>query len=139
MLNLDKLMYDMQYFCDHCNFKCHQTHSLTAHKRAVHNLEEGNTYGIPKKRPRIEIETFSQAEAIGQDSNFPESGETTSIKTETVEILEENEPFGDIQTIPSQQKPKFSLKGLLNKTNLKIVSSIKVFNCGICKQEGAGF
>ena len=122
----------MQYFCDHCDFKCHQINFLTAHKRAVHNLEEKNTSDIPKKRPRIEFENSSEAEAISQDSYCPES----RIKTETVEILEQNEPFDDIPTISNQQKPKFSLKGLLNKSNLKIVSSIKVFNCGICKQEG---
>ena len=132
-------MYDMQYFCDLCDFKCHQIHFLTAHKRAVHNLEEEITSGIPKKRPRIEIKTSSESETIGQDSYCPESGKTTTIKTETVEILEQNEPFADVPSIPSQQKPKFSLKGLLNKSNLKIVSSIKVFNCSICKQEGPGF
>ena len=134
-------MYDDQFFCDQCDFKCHKIHFLTAHKRAVHNLEES---GIPKKRPRIQIEAPSEA-VIAQDNHSSKTVQDT-IKTETVEVLEQNEPCDDMsisnivktEPISNQQQPKFSLKGLLNKSKIsvKIVSSIKVFNCAICKQEG---
>ena len=137
-------MYDDSFYCDQCDFKCHKIHFLTAHKRAVHNIEE-NTNRIPKKRPRIQVET--PPEGV-QDNKFPKSGQRT-IKTETVEVFEENEPCDNMQIsktmktepISNQQKPKFSLKGLLNKSKIsvKIVSSIKVFNCTICKQEGERF
>ena len=137
-------MYDDQFFCDQCDFKCHKIHFLTAHKRAVHDVEENC---IPKKRPRIQVATPPKA-IIAHDKNSPKTVQDT-IKTETVELLEQNEPCDDIpvsnivktEPISNQQKPKFSLKGLLNKSKIgvKIVSSIKVFNCAICKQEGVRF
>ena len=137
-------MYDDSFYCDQCDFKCHKIHFLTAHKRAVHNIEE-NTNRIPKKRPRIQVETPPKA---FQDNVSSRSVQGT-IKTETVEVFEENEPSDNMlipinvktEPISNQQKPKFSLKGLLNKSKIsvKIVSSIKVFNCTICKQEGERF
>ena len=36
---------------------------------------------------------------------------------------------------PNKEKTKFSLKGLLNKSNVTIVTSIQIFKCGICNQE----
>ena len=147
-LNQKKLTYDKTFSCDLCEYKCHATTIFKAdsllgiHYNKIHG-------GVPKKRRKlnsvevqsenIEIELVSSRIGENVKSEKPE---------DEVEFLEENPeenvpfkkaPISKAVEIKSpisvKEKPKFSLKGLMNKSNVKIVTSIKVFKCDICKQE----
>ena len=108
-----KLTNDEEFFCDLCDYKCHGMIYLKAHKQEKHT-DDSDEEEIPKKRIKIQITTSKNGEIQTQDA----------VKLEKV----------DDSASLSGQKPKFSLKDLLNKSNLKIVSSVKLFNCAKCKQ-----
>ena len=107
---------------------------LSLHYGRIHEGDER----VPKKRQKLNaVET--------QNENLKIEVVEENVKCEKpadeLEILvpfEQNPISNSVGTtppIPNKDKPKFSLKGLLNKSNVKIVTSIKVFKCGICKQE----
>ena len=135
--NLLQITFDKIFACDFCEYKCHKNITLKVHKQINHS--EGPK--IPKKRQKMEIEAFPGEVFIEEPvSDCPGKAEEV-VKVEKTEELEPIEPFEEISTsvkseapIPSEQKPKFSLKGLLNKSNIKLVTSIKVFKCAICKK-----
>ena len=145
ILEPKKLTYDKKFSCDLCEYKCHANTLLRVHYKQIHGGD------IPK-RPKLHAVRIPGTARIPlqlQRENF-EIGEVSSqieenVKSEKHEDeLEEIVPFEEtsvsnsVETesaIPKKEKPKFSLKGLLNKSNVKIVTSIKVFKCDICKQE----
>ena len=136
-MNLFKMLYDKQFSCDYCDYKSHRQSHLNAHCRETHSDESK----IPKKRRKLQTETPPDDDIVEDNSQKIED----VVKIEKPEDHEEIEPFDEIpisnlvKTEPetaSEPKPKFSLKGLLNKSSIKLVTSIKVFKCAICKQEG---
>ena len=107
---------------------------MSLHYSRIHEGDER----VPKKRPKLN--------AVGiQNENL----EIEDVSSQIEENIKSEKPAGELEIlVPSEQnpitsapetesipKPKFSLKRLLNKSNIKIVTSIKVFKCGICKQE----
>ena len=118
-----KLTNDEEFFCDLCDYKCHGMIYLKAHKQEKHT-DDSDEEEIPKKRIKIQITTSSEGFITKTYSKNGEIQTQDAVKLEKVD-----ESAGS-----SGQKPKFSLKGLLNKSNLKIVSSVKLFNCAKCKQ-----
>lgn len=137
-----KLTYDKKLSCDLCDYKCHansvyQVDALMSlHYGRIHEGDER----VPKKRPKLN--------AVGiQNENLEIEGVSSRIEEnvksekpgDELEILvpSEQNPITsapETESIRNKEKPKFSLKKLLNKSNIKIVTSIKVFKCGICKQ-----
>ena len=135
--NLLQITFDKIFACDFCEYKCHKNITLKVHKQINHSDEAK----IPKKRQKMQIEAFPCEVFIEEPvADCPGKVEDV-VKVEKTEELEPIEPFEEISTsvkteapIASEQKPKFSLKGLLNKSNIKLVTSIKVFKCAICKK-----
>ena len=80
----------------------------------------------------FEIEDVSSQIEENVKSEKPEDELETIVPFEETPIS--NAAETESQT-PNKEKTKFSLKGLLNKSNVKIVTSIKIFKCGICNQE----
>lgn len=109
---------------------------MSLHYGRIHEGDER----VPKKRPKLN--------AVGiQNENLEIEGVSSRIEEnvksekpgDELEILvpSEQNPITsapETESIRNKEKPKFSLKKLLNKSNIKIVTSIKVFKCGICKQ-----
>ena len=98
----------------------------------LHAVRIRGTGRIPVQSENFEIEEVSSQIEENVKSEKPED------ELEEIVPFEETSISNSVETesaIPKKEKPKFSLKGLLNKSNVKIVTSIKVFKCGICKQE----
>ena len=139
-----KLTYDKKFSCDLCEYKCHamtvyQGESLLSlHYGRIHEGDER----VPKKRQKLDA-VGKQNENLEIEVVSPHLEENVKSEkpADELEILvpfEQNPISNSIGTkspIPNKEKPKFSLKRLLNKSSVKIVTSIKVFKCGICKQE----
>ena len=139
-----KLTNDKKFSCDLCEYKCH---TMTVHQGesflSLHygRIHEGDKR-VPKKRQKLDA-VGKQNENLEIEVVSPHIEENVKSEkpADELEILvpfEQNPISNSVETkspIPNKEKPKFSLKRLLNKSSVKIVTSIKVFKCGICKQE----
>ena len=143
-LNQKKLTYDKRLFCDLCEYKCHSNKLLRVHYSTYHEGDER----FPTKRPKSNVEPKKleenfEIESVSSQAEENVKSEKPEDELEEIVLMEESPNSNAVETESQIQdfhqnfptKPKFSLKGLLGKSNVKIVTSIKVFKCGICKQE----
>jgi len=106
------------------------------------NITEG--MAVQSMSPKIEENVKNMSPKIEENVKNISPKIEENVKSEKPEDqLEEVMPFEAIpfshavqaeSTTPNVLKPKCSLKELLNKSNIKIVTSIKIFKCGICEQ-----
>ena len=143
-LNQKKLTYDKRLFCDLCEYKCHSNKLLRVHYSTYHEGDER----FPTKPPKSNVEPKKleenfEIESVSSQAEENVKSEKPEDELEEIVLMEESPNSNAVETESQIQdfhqnfptKPKFSLKGLLGKSNVKIVTSIKVFKCGICKQE----
>ena len=98
----------------------------------LHAVRIRGTGRIPVQSENFEIEEVSSQIEENVKSEKPEDELEEMVPFEETPMS--NAAETESQT-PNKEKTKFSLKGLLNKSNVKIVTSIKIFKCGICNQE----
>ena len=134
-LTRKKLTNDKRFFCEFCDYKCHTNYLLRDHYKKIHeraNMKRPYSHAGQIQSENFEIEDVSSQIEENVKSEKPEDELEDIVPFEETPIS--NAAETESQT-PNKEKTKFSLKGLLNKSNVKIVTSIKIFKCGICNQE----